>query len=210
MGLNSSTLQAHQETIIEDRRARVASFKCQGMSIRETIQALAKDGCVNPRTKKPWTVGIIQADVVALKERWRARSAADTDEMISREAARLDQLEREAWAAYRRSKGKHQVRTTKTRRGKAPEGDPIMPETETSLRTEELAGDPRFLETVRGCIADRRKLFGLDSPTRSELTGADGGPIQLQAVPADLTRLSDAELQQLEQLVEKVTPAEEA
>lgn len=42
---------------------------------------------------------------------------------------------------------------------------------------------------------------------RLELTGANGGPMQAQAVPMDLSRLSPEQLQALEDLVTKALPA---
>ena len=198
-----------REALIEDRRARVASYKLQGLSLRKTIDALTKDGYVNPTSKRPWGLEVIKKDVDALIERWRQRAQRDIEEVKARDLAKIDEAEREAWEAWRRSCGKHQVRTTRTKRGKAPEGEPIMPETETTLRTEELAGDPRFLDLILACRRDRAKILGYESPTRFEASGPNGGPISVQAVPFDLTNLSDLELEQLDQLVGKVTPPEE-
>jgi hypothetical protein len=61
--------------------------------------------------------------------------------------------------------------------------------------------DPRWV-TERRLIKKRRAdMLGLDAPVR--LAGADGGPIQIQAVPLDLTTLSDDELQTLEKIMER-------
>lgn len=40
-------------------------------------------------------------------------------------------------------------------------------------------GDPRFLAEIRNCLADIRKIWGLDAPVKQELTGKDGGSINL-------------------------------
>lgn len=53
------------------------------------------------------------------------------------------------------------------------DADIELPADERTVKTEHLAGDPRFLETMRGCVADRRKLMGLDAPVRT-LIGNDG------------------------------------
>jgi transposase len=61
--------------------------------------------------------------------------------------------------------------------------------------------DPRWV-TERRLIKKRRAdMLGLDAPVR--LAGADGGPIQIQAVPLDLTTLSDDQLQTLEKIMER-------
>lgn len=38
-------------------------------------------------------------------------------------------------------------------------------------------GDPRYLAEIRACLADIRKIWGLDAPTKQELTGKDGSPV---------------------------------
>ncbi len=61
--------------------------------------------------------------------------------------------------------------------------------------------DPRWV-TERRLIKKRRaEMLGLDAPMR--VAGADGGPIKVQAVPLDLTTLSDEELDTLERILER-------
>ena len=61
--------------------------------------------------------------------------------------------------------------------------------------------NPRFM-TERRLIKKRRaEMLGLDAPVR--ISGPDGGPIQVQAVPLDLTTLSDEELATLEKILER-------
>ncbi|MFF4409825.1 hypothetical protein [Streptomyces sp. NPDC001404] len=51
-------------------------------------------------------------------------------------------------------------------------------------------GDLKAIETVLKVIDRRARLLGLDKPARTELTGADGGPLQVEAVDfAELERL---------------------
>jgi transposase len=191
MGLN--IIAKSKEALVEDRRARVASCKVQGMSIRKTIEVLAKAKCVNPDTGKPWSVGIIKSDVDHLTARWKEEALKDISQAKADELAKLDEAEREAWAAWHRGIGRKQVRTTKTG-GK--EGGEI------SLRTEVLNGDPRYLGIILDCQARRAKMLGLDAPQRLEASGPQGGPIPIQG-EVDLTKLNDAELSQLAALVAK-------
>lgn len=44
------------------------------------------------------------------------------------------------------------------------------------------AGDLRAIETMLRIEARRARLLGLDAPARSELSGPEGGPIELAAV----------------------------
>jgi hypothetical protein len=59
-----------------------------------------------------------------------------------------------------------------------------------------LARAQRQEKQARLVLADIRKLLGLDAPTRSEVTGAEGGPIEVAQKP-DLTKLNDEELDAL-------------
>lgn len=48
----------------------------------------------------------------------------------------------------------------------------------TLTRTSEgQCGDPRYLAEIRASLAEIRKIWGLDAPTKQELTGKDGQPI---------------------------------
>jgi len=53
-----------------------------------------------------------------------------------------------------------------------------------------VKGDLKAIETVLKVIDRRARLHGLDHPVRTEITGADGGPLAFQAVdPAELEAL---------------------
>lgn len=45
-----------------------------------------------------------------------------------------------------------------------------------------LAGDPEAANVVLKTEAQRARLFGLDAPVRTEVTGADGGPIEVSDI----------------------------
>jgi hypothetical protein len=62
------------------------------------------------------------------------------------------------------------------------------------------AGDPAAVSVALRVSERRAKLLGLDAPSRRELSGADGGPIEI-APTIDLTRLSDADLATLDALL---------
>lgn len=52
---------------------------------------------------------------------------------------------------------------------------------------------PAFLDQARGALADLRKLWGLDAPKRHELTGADGGPMEIASVDALVSAAAKAQ-----------------
>jgi hypothetical protein len=65
-------------------------------------------------------------------------------------------------------------------------------------------GDEKAVDRVLRIAERRAKLLGLDAPTRRELSGPDGGPIESEVTYEDLSRLSDAELSALEQMHAKL------
>jgi len=72
----------------------------------------------------------------------------------------------------------------------------------TAVESGELGAIDRMLK-----IEERRaRLYGLDAPARTELSGPGGGPLQAQNVPYDLSLLSDAELASLHALATKALP----
>lgn len=66
--------------------------------------------------------------------------------------------------------------------------------------------DPRVCDSLLRISERTAKLYGLDAPTKTELTGADGGPVQTEqgsSVP-DLTKLTDEEIVQLAKINAKL------
>jgi predicted transcriptional regulator len=99
-----------------------------------------------------------RAEALALA---RLNDLAQTEKM--RQIERLTLLYRESMAAWRQSK---QDRVTKrSRQTDARDGGVRVAE----VKTEESAGDARFLECARSALADMRKLVGLDRVTVEHL-----------------------------------------
>jgi hypothetical protein len=68
-----------------------------------------------------------------------------------------------------------------------------------------VTGDDGAIATMLRIEKRRAALFGLDAPTKQEITGRDGGPLQLQPLPAlDFSQLSDAEVEMLAALAERI------
>jgi hypothetical protein len=196
MGMNNPNPahdRAKQAALVDARRARVASYKVRGYSIREIRAALAEDDYLNPKTRKPWSIGILTKDLKALDARWQAEAQRDFDKWKSAELERLALIEREAWAAWHRGIGQKKKTLTEKRLGGRGGGD------KASIQTEELNGDPRYLSVVLHSQERRAKLLGLDAADRHEITGRGGRPIQLEPT-MDLAALTDEELHQLKEM----------
>lgn len=104
-------------------------------------------------------------DLKAIHAEWLKDAVRDLDVVKSRELARIDECEREAWGAWKRSQEDAQLLRARMRAGNA----------ETEKVTRGQAGDPRFLQIVLSCVERRCKILGMDKK-------ADGDDH-----PADLT-----------------------
>jgi hypothetical protein len=101
--------------------------------------------------------------------KWKKKIEADAQAAAADRAveirATLDSLaevEREAWAAWERSKRPAVER--RRERGSGPEG-PIR---KVQRTTRYQIGDPSFLNLILGCQTQRRALLGLDAPTKAQ------------------------------------------
>ena len=88
---------------IASRRVRVAQLALRGLTQREIVRVLAHpphsiSPVLNPDTKKPYDLATINRDLKALRKEWRKRSAEATDEHRALTLAKLDEVERAAWA----------------------------------------------------------------------------------------------------------------
>ncbi len=136
--------------LARDKR-RVASMYLRGQTQMEIAAQVGRTQTVVSRTLKE------------LQAAWIDSALVDFDQMRGEELAKIDNLEREYWEAWHRSVGEH--RKTLQEKIKSDDGD----KDKEQVRTEELVGDPKFLQGVLGCIDRRVKLLGLDEPQRFEL-----------------------------------------
>jgi predicted transcriptional regulator len=147
--------------------------------------------------------GQVNYDLKAIQAQWRESTTMNLDEAKGRELARLDELERTFWNAWEASK---MERTKSRQETDGSKKDGKLTVKKASTEKEQRDGNPAFLAGVLSCIDRRCKLLGLDAPTKSELTGKDGGPIRTENTQKpDLSKLSLDELLQLRQMMSKTT-----
>lgn len=127
----------------------------------------------------------ISRDLKELRNRWLKSSLANLDALKAQELAKVDALEKEYWDAWNRSIGERKRKSTERATANGEDKN------KASIITEEMIGDPRYLEGVQKCIERRCKLLGLDSPDRRALTDSQGNDIEMpkivQVVAAKLT-----------------------
>jgi hypothetical protein len=101
----------------------------------------------------------VSDDLQKIRAEWRGSMVRDFDEAKDLELRKIDRIEREAWAAWERSKKPAQSATTSD--------EPNQRRTRRHVKNQ--YGDPRFLEQVHKCVSARRALLGLDAPVRTEI-----------------------------------------
>ena len=152
---------------IEGRRALVSELYLKGLTQAEIARQINVDQST------------VSRDLAHIQKAWNEAAIRNLDEVKAQELAKIDALERTYWKAWERSIGTVQVKTIKAK-GPRPTGgrnDPAPELAEQTIRTEELNGDPRYLQGVMACIERRCKLLGIDAPDKQEISGPSGGPI---------------------------------
>lgn len=106
--------------------------------------------------KKPITQQLVSYYLKKLQKMWLTEAAGKIDALKARELARIDNLERTYWTAWKKSLGSVKVKEA-TKAGKNESA---------SVKEYESTGDHRYLDGVQFCIRQRREILGLDAPKR--------------------------------------------
>ena len=127
-----------------------------------------------------------------LQADWMAAAIGDVTEAKARELAKIDTLELEYWAAWKRSQQNAEVETTKMQGT-----DPSAPgKLEKQKRVEGQVGDSRYLQGVQWCVEMRCKIIGIEAPRKIAPTDPTGEKQYEPKVNPYLT-MSKKELQEL-------------
>lgn len=108
---------------------------------------------------------MISYDLRVIKREWRERRDMALDEHVAHEIAEINQVAREAWDAWERSKKDENIITEKL----CPDGDESAGITIKTVRTDPRIGDAKFLSIVKDCSVERRKILGLDRLERAAI-----------------------------------------
>lgn len=130
---------------------------------------------------KSYSLETVKKDIDSLLAEWRETRIEDLDLALQLELERIDTLIKEAWEAWEKSKESYK------RVKNAQKGIPGTPEedengnmkpsevitVEMKQNTEEVVcyGDPRYLDVINRLLIERRKLLGLYSPDKHEISG---------------------------------------
>ena len=111
-------------------------------------------------------------DLLYIQQDWAQQTLTDAGEIIARELAKIDVLEREAWQAWKRSTSVVRVENIER------DGIELI---ETTIIENARDGEPRFLDAIHKCIQQRCKLLGI-SPDRLELSGPGGKELSIKVI----------------------------
>lgn len=167
--LKENTRKARQKR--EARLPIVAEYYKKGYSLR-------KIKCeVDARFDCNVSINTLRKDIDLLLTEWRENRITDTDKAVSLELARIDYCLSELWEQWEKSKENY-TRTESSRKGIPREGNQNGEQVEIQTverkqREQQVVvyGNPAYMAEIRQQLVERRKLLGLYSPDKSELTG---------------------------------------
>lgn len=130
---------------------------------------------------KTYSLQTVKEDISSLLEEWRNTRIEDLDLALQLELERINTLIKEAWEAWEKSKENYK-RVKNAQKGipGTPELDEDGNEKPGQIATVEMRqnsedvvcyGDPRYLDVINRLLIERRKLLGLYSPEKHEMSG---------------------------------------
>lgn len=128
---------------------------------------------------KSYSLETVHKDIGRLLKEWRDTRIENFDHTVQLELERIDEIIKEAWAAWDKSKTDYERKKAKQQGipgggnddGESSEGGVITIKMEQQREEVICYGDPRYLEVVHKNLIERRKLLGLYSPEKREISG---------------------------------------
>lgn len=119
---------------------------------------------------KGYSLRTVHKDVHTLLEEWKETRIEDVDKAIQAELVRLNEMEKEAWQEWDKSKQDHEKKRAKQQKTSGEGGDDAV---RMEQQREEVIGfgDPRYLDIVHKCGIERRKILGLYAPEKKDISG---------------------------------------
>lgn len=145
-------------------RQRIAELRLKGTTIAEIVRSLRL------------SESTVHREIRSLNAEWKASAAASIDEHRARELRKLELVEQAAWKEYERSRKDYTKKTAEDVeiKGRDGEGPTVLPGTKHKVETGGRLGDPRLLQIALNAGEARRKILGLDAPTKVAPTDPTG------------------------------------
>lgn len=142
----------------------VAKLYKHGYSYRE-IQAEVKARLA----LDTYALSTVKADVDTLLAQWREERKIDLEANLNAELARIDEIIKEAWEAWEKSKEDYEKNSTKQRGVPQDSGEILTAYIEKAINEQRSCGDPRYLDIIDKQLRERRKLLGLYAAEKKEV-----------------------------------------
>ena len=153
----------------EARLPIVAELYKHGYSYREI-----REETMSRLGLQSYSLRTVSNDIKNLLKEWREQRLTDTEELMQKELAVIDDIIKEAWIAWNKSKTDKTQRSAKQKGIPGEEGgdtDVVTLQMEQSTKELICYGDPRYLDVIDKQAKERRKLLGLYAPEKKEFTG---------------------------------------
>lgn len=123
-----------------------------------------------------YSLRTVHKDVQLLLKEWRETRIDNFDHAVQLELERINELIKEAWAAWDKSKMDYDKIRAKQQGipggGDGEEaGEIVTVKMEQSKENIQSCGDPRYLEVIHKNLMERRKLLGLYAPEKRDVSG---------------------------------------
>ena len=163
------------------RQNIVAELYRHGYTYREM-----RDEVMRRLDLERYSLQTVHRDVQAILAEWRQMRNLNIDELQQLELQRIDEVMKEAWAAWEKSKTDYEKKRSK-QYGKPAEnifggGEGSIETTGLEQSKEEMVmcGDVRYLELINKLSVERRKILGLYAPEKRALVDTKGDDILKQ------------------------------
>lgn len=91
------SIKTNSQKAVIARRAIISKAIVTGYKLTEIQNILVKNGVINPRTKKPYTLSMLSLDLKALTTQWAAQSYDNIAACKRRVWAEIQAVKKEAW-----------------------------------------------------------------------------------------------------------------
>lgn len=173
------------------RRTVVAQLLKRGYTCREMAEEIKAR-----LDLKTCSTATVFTDIKYLLEEWRKTSIMSTNEYVQLELQRIDDIIKEAWDAWDKSKLTYEKKRatqhgvpTNPNGGNGSGGDDnsiMMTGIQQSSELVSPSGDPRYLEIIHKATIERRKLLGLYQPERKNVDVTSGGDAIKQTIQVEI------------------------
>lgn len=165
---NSLAVLANRKRLKELRMNIIAPLYKHGYTCREIRLEVMKGLGL-----QTYSLSTVQADINSLTGEWHEQRQKDFDKNMATELARIDELIKECWEAWEKSKEDYDARSQKQKGvpNSTKMNDVTVERMELILKQERCCGDVRYIEMINKLLIERRKLLGLYAAEKREVTG---------------------------------------